>query len=193
MTRLGAALSVLALLTGGCAGPASARGSTVFVSDEVPWSFPVPPGWHVSTARSWPDPELKAGVLSTHVTNVGYDFDDASPGPNGGGGASEELGPSAVVVEVLLLWYPADEAIAWNPTESTTTARGPTEWHDDAQNPGWVFERRVCLADRCVWAVEWHGPDASRDTVDLIEEIAQSVQLASGWTDPAAEPRRGRG
>jgi len=186
--RLEAVLSVFAVLIVSCTGPAVAPAPPLFVSNEVPWSFPIPSGWHVSTSRSEPDPKLKAGVLSTHVTNAEYVFDYTSPGPNSGGGASEKLGPSAAVVEVLLLWYPADDPIEWNPAESSTTvARRPTEWHDDAQNPGWAFrERKVCLADRCVWVVEWHGPAASEDAIGRIERIAQSLQLAPGWTDPTA-------
>lgn len=196
MARLGRVLTVFALLIASCARPdvASTRSPTPFVSEEVPWSFRTPSGWHVSTGRSDADPDLKAGVLSTRVTNVTYSFSPASPGPNSTAGASEELGPSAAVVEVLLLWYPPDEPITWDPTASSMTVRCPaglprcpTGWHQDWQNPGWVFrERRVCISDNCVWIVEWHGPDASEEAVGWLERIAQSLELAPGWTDPTA-------
>ena len=190
MARFGALLSIIALLIGGCATTDVTHISTPFVSEEVPWSFPIPSGWQVSTNRSEPDPNLRVGSLSTNISTVRYSFDfgQMAPGPNSGQGASEKLGPSAAVVKVLFHWYPADDSIGWNPAESSTTvAQRPTGWRDDAQNPGWAFrERRVCLADMCVWVVEWHGPDAPKDAIGWMERIAQSLQLAPGWTDPAA-------
>ena len=196
MARLGRVLSVFALLITSCARPdvAGTGNPPRFVSKEMPWSFRSPSGWHVSTWRSDPAPNLKTGVLSTHLTNVAYSFGPASPGPNSNAGASEKLGPSAAVVKVLLLWYPPDEPIRWDPSGSSLTVRCPAEWprcptrwHKDAQNPGWVFrERRVCLSDNCVWIVEWHGPAASKESVGWLERIAQSLELAPGWTDPAA-------
>lgn len=183
-----AVLSVFAILIGSCTGPDVAGPTRLLVSDEVPWSVAIPSGWQVFTDRSEPDPRLRVGALRTHIANVRYAFDARAPGPNSGGGASEELGPSAAVVKVLLLWYPPDDPIEWNPADSSTTvARSPTGWHDDAQNPGWEFrERKVCLADTCASVVEWHGPDASEDAIGAIERIAQSLQLVPGWTDPTA-------
>jgi len=190
MARLRVVLPVLAILVGGCTGPDVADPTPLFVSGAVPWSVAIPSGWHASTNRSEPDPRLRVGALNTYITNVQYSFDQLSPGPNSGPGASEKLGPSAVVVKVLLLWYAPDEPIEWNPEGSSTTiARSPTGWHDDAQNPGWEFrERNVCLADRCVSVLEWHGPDASEDAIGSMERMAQSLQLEPGWTDPVAQP-----
>lgn len=183
-------LSIIAVLIGGCSGPDVAHTSAPFVSDEVPWSFPVPSGWHVSTSRSEPVPNLRVGALTTNISTVRYsfDFDQMAPGPNSGQDASQKLGPSAAVVKLLLLWNPPDHPIRWNPADSSTTvARSPTGWHDDAQNPGWEFrERQVCLANRCVSVLEWHGPDASEDAIGWMERIAQSLQLEPEWTDPAA-------
>jgi hypothetical protein len=160
MSSFVAVLSITTVLIGGCTGRDVGHPTRLFVSDEVPWSVAIPSGWHVSTNRSEPDLQLRVGTLSTHMSNVRYSFDQASTAPNSGPGASERLGPSAVVVEVLLLWFPPDDPIGWNPAESSgTVARRPTGWNDDAQNPGWaVRERRVCLADTCAWVVEWHGP-----------------------------------
>jgi hypothetical protein len=193
IARLGAVLSVFAILIGNCTGPDVDDPTRLFVSDEVPRSVPIPSGWQASTNRSEPDPRLRVGLLSTHITNVRYSFDQSSLGPNSGPGASEKLGPSTAVVRVLLFWSPADDSIEWNPADSSTTiARSPTGWHDDAQNPGWEFrERKVCLAETCVWVVEWHGPDPSEEAIGWIERIAQSLELAPGWTDPVAQfPRR---
>jgi hypothetical protein len=187
MKRLGSVLAFLIVLSPGCTGPDVAHHTRLFVSDEVPWSAAIPPGWHVSTNRSEPDPRLRAGVLRTHISNVRYSFDldQMAPGPNSGSGASDKLGPSAAVVEVLLLWSPADDPIGWNPSDSSTLVRSPTGWHDDAQNPGWEFrERRACLAEKCVWVLEWHGPDASEEVIGSIEQIARSVELEPGWIDP---------
>jgi hypothetical protein len=190
MARLGAVPSVLAILIGSCTGADVADSTRPFASDEVPWSFPIPSGWHASTNRSEPDPNLRVGSLSTNVSTVPYsfDFDQTAPGPNSGQGASEILGPSAAVLRVLFHFYPADDPIGWNHAESATTvAKRPTAWHDDAQNPGWAFrERRVCLEDLCVWVVEWHGPEASEDAIVWMERIAQSLQLAPRWIDPPA-------
>jgi len=191
MARLGAALSVFAILIGSCTGADVPNASHFFTSDEVPWSFPIPSGWEASTNRSEPDPNLRVGSLITNISTVRYSFafDQMAPGPNSGQGASEMLGPSAAVVRVLLHWFPAEEPIGWNPAGSpTTVTKRPTAWHDDAQNPGWAFrERRVCLEDLCVWVVEWHGPEASEDATVWMERIAQSLQLAPRWIDPAAQ------
>jgi hypothetical protein len=185
MTRIGSILAFLIVFVTACSGPEAARPTRVFVSDEAPWSFPIPSGWQVSTNRSEPDPRLRVGSLGTHLTNVGYVFDDAAPGPNSEGGASEKLGPAAAVVKVLFLWYPPDDPIRWNPPNSATIVRNPTDWHRDAQNPGWVFrERRVCLAETCVWVVEWHGPNASEKVISSIQLIAESIELEPGWVDP---------
>jgi hypothetical protein len=194
MARLGRVLSIVALLIASCARPdvAKTEGPVRFASKDVPWSFRTPSGWDVSTLRSDPDPDLKTGVLSTYVTNVTHSFGPASPGPNSNAGASDRLGPSAAVVEVSFLWDPPDEPIRWDPTTPSMTVRCPagwprcpTRWHADAQNPGWVFrERRVCSSENCVWIVEWHGPDASEDSVRRLERIAESLELAPGWTDP---------
>lgn len=190
MARLGAALSVFAILIGSCTGAGVSDATRLFASDEVPWSFPIPSGWHASTNRSEPDPNLRVGSLSTNISTVRYSFDfgQMAPGPNSGQGASEVLGPSAAAVRVLFHWYPADEPIGWNPADSSTTVvKRPTGWHDDDQNPGWAFrERRVCLEDTCVWVVEWHGPEVSEDAIGWMERIAQSLQLESGWTDPVS-------
>ena len=126
------------------------------------------------------------GVLTTHVTNVVYSFKSGSPGPNSGAGASRALGRSAVVVILQYLWSPPDEPIRWTTlsSSSTTEVRHPTEWHDDAQNPGWVFrERRACVEDRCISAVEWHGPDASPQAINQGEGVTKSIRLATSWTD----------
>jgi hypothetical protein len=196
MARLGIVLSALAILIASCARPdvASTGSLARFVSEEVPWSFRSPSGWHVSINRSKPAPNLKTGVLSTHVSNVSYSFSAASPGPNSNAGASAKLGPSAAVVKVLLLWYPPDKPIRWDPGAFPKTVecpagwpRCPTRWHQDAQNPGWVFrERRVCAGDNCVWIVEWHGPEASEEVVGWMERDAESLELAPGWSDPTA-------
>jgi hypothetical protein len=173
----------------GCTEPdvTFASSDTSFTDEDVPWTFTFPSGWEVATSRSEPDPRLKAGVLSTRVSTVMYPFEGSFPGPNSGGGASAELGPSEAVVEVLRLWYPADEPIAWNPSGTSTTVRSPGMWHDDAQNPGWDFrERRVCLEPKCVWVLEWHGPNASEDVVDQLERIAESVELMPDWADPTS-------
>jgi hypothetical protein len=180
-------LACLIVFATGCTGPEVTHPTRVFVSGEAPWSFPMPSGWQASTNRSEPDPTLRVGSLGTHLTNVRYDFDDASPGPNSGGGASEELGPAAAVIKVLFLWYPPDEPIRWNPPNTATIVRSPTGWHDDAQNPGWVFrERRVCLVETCVSVVEWHGPNASEEVISSIQRIAESIALEPGWVDPVA-------
>jgi hypothetical protein len=196
MARLGNVLSLFAILLASCAPPdvANTGSRARFVSEEVPWSFRSPAGWHVSTSRSESDRNLKTGVLSTHVANVRYSFGPASPRPNSNAGAFEALGPSAAVVRVLLLWYPPDEPIHWDPGASSMTVRCPagwprcpTGWHQDAQNPGWVFrERRVCVSANCVWIVEWHGPEASEEAIGWMERIAQSLELAPRWSDPTA-------
>jgi hypothetical protein len=126
MARLGRVLSIFALLIASCARPdvAGTGNSPRLVFEEAPWSFRNPSGWHASTWRSDPAPNLKTGVLSTHLTNVAYSFGPASPGPNSNAGASEKLGPSAAVVKVLLLWYPPDEPIRWDPTGSSLTGGG---------------------------------------------------------------------
>lgn len=188
MTRLRSTLALLAIMATGCTGPDGARPNRLFISAEVPWSVAIPSGWQVSTNRSEPDPRLRVGALSSTISNVPFPFDRSSPGPNSGPGASVKLGPSAVVVEVLLLWYPPDDPIEWNPADSVATSAGsPTGWHDDSQNPGWAFrERKVCLADTCVSVVEWHGPYASRQNIGSIQRIARSIELDAGWIDPIA-------
>jgi hypothetical protein len=130
MARFARVLAVFGLLIASCARPdvASTGSPARFVSKEVPWSFRTPSGWHVSTGRSDPTPNVKTGVLSTHITNVRYSFGPASPGPNSNPGATEELGPSAAVVKVLLLWYPPDEPIRWGPGASSMTVRCPAGW-----------------------------------------------------------------
>jgi hypothetical protein len=178
---------VVAVLAAGRAEPyrAFASDGRSFADDAVPWTFTFPSDWEISTNRSEPDPGLKAGVLSTHVASVGYPLGGASSGPNSGGGASAALGSSAAVLKVQLLWYPANEPIPWNAEHAATTVGTPGRWHDDAQNPGWVFrERRVCLERACVWVLEWHGPDATEDAIGWLERIAGSVELQPDWTDP---------
>jgi hypothetical protein len=189
MPRLGTILALLTFVAAGCTSPDGPHLTRHVVSEDVPWTVTIPSGWQVSTNRSDPDPNLKAGVLRTHISNVRYsfDFDRNAPGPNSGEGASETLGPSAAVVKLMLLWYPADAPIEWNPSTSSTSVKSPTDWHDDAQNPGWVFrERKACLAHTCVWVLEWHGPDATDEVIGSIKRIARSVELDPGWIDPVA-------
>ena len=178
------------LLVGACTSDAPRSPvftPSVFVSDQTPWSFVPPPDWHVVTVRSKPDADLITGVLRTYVASVGYDFDFGSPGPNSGAGASRVLGRSTVVVIVQYLWSPPEEAIGWTASSSTTEVRPPTEWHDDAQNPGWMFrERRVCAGDGCISALEWHGPEASDEAVALGQGMTESIELAANWTDGVA-------
>jgi hypothetical protein len=59
MTRIGSILAFLIVFVTACSGPEAARPTRVFVSDEAPWSFPIPSGWQVSTNRSEPDPRLR--------------------------------------------------------------------------------------------------------------------------------------
>jgi hypothetical protein len=189
MTLLGTILALLIFVAAGCTSSDDPHLTRHVVSEDVPWTVTIPSGWEVSTDRSEPDPNLRVGVLTTHISNVRYSFgfDQMAPGPNSGHGASEMLGPSAAVVKVMLLWSPADEPIGWNPPTSSTTVRSPTMWHDDAQNPGWVFrERKVCLSDTCVWVLEWHGPDATDEITSSIQRITRSVELDPGWIDPVA-------
>jgi hypothetical protein len=128
-----------------------------------------------------------AGLLRTYIANVRYAFafDSATPGPNSGAGASEALGPSAVVVQIDLLWYPPDGPIAWG--EGGLTVGRASAWHEDAQNPGWVFrERKTCLGRTCVHIVEWHGPKALDEAVKAGADIAEALRLKPGWIDPTA-------
>jgi hypothetical protein len=187
MKWIGSILAFLIVFVVGCTGSEDTWPTRVHASGEVPWSFPMPSGWQVFTNRSEPDPRLRVGSLGTYLANVRYDFNDASPGPNSGGGASQELGPAAAVVKVLFLWSPPDEPIHWNPPNAATIIRSPTGWHRDAQNPGWVFrERRVCLAETCVSVVEWHGPNASEEVISSIQRITELIELEPGWVDPVA-------
>jgi hypothetical protein len=153
-------------------------------SDDVPWTFPVPSGWTVSSGRSAPDPNLKTGVLETWATSAPYRLSFGhSPSPNGRAGASEALGRDAVVVQIELLWYPPDQNPAWSPSTSPTQIGIPTEWHSDAQNPGWEFrERRVCRRDACVQVLEWHGPDASDAAIGLAQTVAELMDLKATWS-----------
>ena len=93
-----------------------------------------------------------------------------------------------MLVLVQRLWYPADEPIAWDPQLNATLARRPSpRWREDAQNAGWMFrERKLCLGDECVSVLEWRGPSASANDIELAESIAGSVELQAAWTDPSS-------
>jgi hypothetical protein len=75
MARCVTVLSIITVLIGGCRGQDVGHPSGLLVSDEVPWSVAIPPGWYASTNRSEPDLRLRVGALSTHMTNVRYSFD----------------------------------------------------------------------------------------------------------------------
>ena len=186
---LGLVLSgvLLAGCTEGTPSPKDTGWRTVS-SARVPWSFAVPPSWHVSTLRSVPIPDAMTGVLRTYGADRAYAFDFGSPGPNSNAKASGKLGESAVVVFVELGWYPADQPIAWRPKEGFRTVQDwLSGWHADAQNPGWVFrERKLCLGSECVHVLEWHGPEARGDDILRAQDIASSVVLKDRWTDLGA-------
>ena len=84
MARFGTVLWVFAILIGNCTEADDA--TRLFASDEVPWSFPIPSGWHVSTSRSELDPRLRVGSLSTNISTVPYpsELGQIAPGPNSG-------------------------------------------------------------------------------------------------------------
>ena len=86
----------------------------MFESADVPWTLTVPRGWHVTTFRSDPDPRYRVGVLGSWVGTAKYRRHFRS-GPNSGRGASRELGRSAILLRVELLWSPADQPIEWDP------------------------------------------------------------------------------
>jgi hypothetical protein len=158
------------------------RAGSLFSSADAPWTFPQPDGWTTSTVRSAANPDFKAGVLITYVTNTSYRFDFRSPGPNSGAGASEAIGRGAVVIEVEFLWSPPDENPTWSSSVAPTSIRAPSAWHDDAQNPGWASrERRVCRGQTCVWVLEWHGPDASTEAIGVAQNVVESIELKTTW------------
>ena len=174
--------------------PPSAEGLgwRMFRSTAVPWTLTLPRGWHVTTSRSDPDPRYRVGVLASWVGTERYRRDFRS-GPNSGSGASRELGRSAMLLRVSLLWSPADRPIEWDPTSSSLlTVRRASRWYEDAQNPGWTFrEHQLCQGNECVSVLEWRGPMASTADTELAGWVAESVELRAEWRDalPASEFR----
>jgi hypothetical protein len=51
--------------------------------------------------------------------------------------------------------------------------------------PGATSTIDLCLGDECVSVLEWRGPSASMNDIELAESIAGSVELQAAWTDPA--------
>jgi hypothetical protein len=166
------------------------RAGSRYLSAEVPWTMWVPTGWRVSTVRTDPDPRLMTGLLRMYVTSVPFQFklNDDHPGPNAGGGASAELGDSAVVVFAQLGWYPPDDPIGWDPPTSARLRQDRlSRWHGDFQNPGWRFrERMLCSGRTCIRVLEWYGPAAAEADVARAEQVALSVRLKERWTDQAS-------
>jgi hypothetical protein len=156
----------------------------LFADDHLPWTVEAPEAWHMIFARSPSRPNLKTGVLQSWIGTAQY-RPEWMNGPTLTAGASEKLGPDAVMVHIGLLWYPPDEPIAWSPDPSV-----PPTWtrdygeHPDSQNPGWVIhERQLCQGKECVNVLIWHGPDASEADVSDAERVAQSVAFVPDWTD----------
>ena len=144
---------------------------------KVPWSISAPSDWHVETRIFAPGPRSIVGVARTAVASVRYVPSRRAPRPNSRRGATAELGPDGAVVYLLRLWHPAGRL--WDPRPDGEERRvGPSRWHDDAQNPGWVFrERKVCLSSECVSVIEWHGPQATSAHVSYLERISSSLEL----------------
>lgn len=145
---------------------------------DAPWSLRLPSEWDTSTARLDVTPRSMTGILRTWTSPDAVDWTFDGPGPNSGSGATDLLGNSTTIVIVQRLWSPGQTSL-WNPPHTARlTDRGPSKWHADAQNPGWVFrERKVCLASECVSVVEWHGPLTSQVDIDSADTIASSIRL----------------
>ena len=167
--------------------PASAKplGWATFTPSDVPWTISAPARWQVTTSRSDPNPRYIVGVLRSWAGTSTYRRQFMS-GPNSGSGASGELGQSAVLVQVELLWYPPDQPVEWNPGATAIVTRSPpSRWHEDEQNPGWTYRaRKLCRGNECVSVLEWRGPASSAHDAQLAERIAESVELPSKWMDP---------
>jgi hypothetical protein len=156
----------------------------VVASDQLPWTVEAPELWHMTFERSPSRPNLKTGVLQSWIGTAQF-RPEWMTGPTLAAGATERLGPAAVMVHIGLFFYPPDQQIAWSPDPSV-----PPTWtrdygeHPDSQNPGWVIhERQLCQGKECVNVLIWHGPDASEADVSDAERVAQSVTFVADWTD----------
>lgn len=151
-----------------------------------PWTNLLPRGWHVSTYRTNPNPNLIAGLFSAFVANVEHDLTEAWP-PFGQSGASRILGDAAVVVEITLVFRPPDEPIRWpSSAEPSIVRRGPSPWRSHRVDLGWRTRwREICRGkEMCVNVIEWHGPAATAGDIELGARVASSVVLRRRWTDP---------
>lgn len=167
--RLGVAVVLVlgACTNGGGPSPDSRR---LVADDEVPWTLRVPSEWHTSVRRLDPEPNSRVGVLSMWAANSPH---DARLTRQQLGGA---LGDDGAALFVLRLWVPGKAL--WAPRKSELTERGPSQWHEEAQSPGWMFrERKLCRGSECVSVMEWHGRSASELDIRYLEEMADSVRL----------------
>ena len=146
-----------------------------FASPDLPWTMPVPEGWHAGGSRRVGGPrDMLQDIRASFVTNSAASLHLPTT-------VGQELQPDVADTDVIVV---VDPFVGTGDAQPTTLVLG-AERADD-ENLGWTWrDGKLCGATGCARVYVWHGHDASDRDLATATSIAEGVRLVSSRPDPS--------